>query len=175
MRAQEKISAIAAGADSSDEAQPTIASAWSGDISVTTSASKQVAADLEEKVKQLEKANSKLRISEKRCAALKSKLKASKKRARELEKASKEKPPNKKHSPEPKEAEASFLNLSAVSIAAVCGDSSDEREPPEPESSPDPAPKIPAKDTLYEGLNSVLRTYKAGKLHPNKTTATKTV
>ena len=49
-----------------------------------------------------------------------------------------------------------------------CGNSSDESEPPELETSPPAAPASSNKDTLYEGLNSVLCAYKSNNLTPNK-------
>ena len=158
--------------ESSDEAPPTIASEWSANLSVASSAAKQAKADIALKDKLIKETNDKLKLSQERCAALQSKLNASKKRAREPaaepQKQQATPVPSKKPSPAPKEAEASFLNLSAISNAADCGNSSDESEPPELEPTPPAAPTGADRDTLYEGLNSVLCAYKANNLTPNK-------
>ena len=141
-------------------------------MSVASSAAKQAKADLAQKDKLIKEANEKLKLSQDRCAALQSKLKASKKRSRDtVAEAQKNRPaaaPAKKPSPAPKEPEASFLNLSAISNVADCGNSSDESEPPELEPSPPAASASAAKDTLYEGLNSVVCAYKSGNLTPNE-------
>ena len=188
LRAKQKISEIAKGEASAEEPPSDAESQWTDNTSVAASASKQVADDMEKKLKNLERANAKLKLAEKqaaaradlklklaeqRCAALESRLNnTSKKRSREKEVPQPDKAsspnPEKKPSPDPKPEGASFLNLSMSSTAAVCGDeSSDSLEPPEaPASVAEDEEQKP--DLLYEGLNSVLCAYKAKKLHPNK-------
>ena len=188
LRAKQKISEIAKGEASAEEPPSDAESQWTDNTSVAASASKQMAADMDKKLKHLERANEKLKLAEQeaaaranlklklaeqRCAALESRLNnASKKRSREKEAPQPDKAsshnPEKKPSPSPKPEGASFLNLSMSSTAAVCGDESDDSlEPPEaPASVAEEEEQKP--DLLYEGLNSVLCAYKAKKLHPNK-------
>ena len=145
---------------------------------MAASASKQMTADLALQAKQLQKANDKLRLAESKCAALETELKAaksSKKRARDdaattpSPETSSDKNPEKRSPPTAEPSGASFLNLSAVSNMAVCGDeSSDGAEPPEPTPESPTESAAAAPDLLYEGLNSVLCAYKAGKLKPNE-------
>ena len=80
--AKKKIKEIANEGSCNDDI-PDIPSLWSSGVSAVTSASDQLAIDLDKKVQFLQIANDKLRVTEERCVTVTVEINASKKRFRE--------------------------------------------------------------------------------------------